>query len=145
MGNTILKKLAIAVWPMDNNRAYISMQERPASQSFESMETSVRAVTVRCNGTAGGSNAPTQDRKGIVWLTMAAPAAMCHSISEHKSTACRLSHDHRLQMSCSPPSSAEQPNPTSPSATPSYEPVGIFWDYGQLILTLLHVPRLNPR
>ena len=80
MGNTILKKLAIAVWPVDNNRAYISMQGRPASQSFESMETSVRAVTVRCNGTAGGSNAPTQDRKGIVWLTMATPAAMPFNI-----------------------------------------------------------------
>ena len=38
-------------------------------------------------------------------------------------------------MSCSPPPSSEQPNPTPPPAPPSYDPVGIFWDYGQPILT----------
>ena len=52
--------------------------------------------------------------------------------------------DHLSQMSSSPPSSAGQPNPPPPSPAPSYEPVGIFWDYGQPILISPHISRLNP-
>jgi hypothetical protein len=55
---------------------------------------------------------------------------------------------HRMdcspQMSCSPSSATNQPNPTPSSITPTYEPVGIFWDYGQPILALSNVPKLNP-
>ena len=53
--------------------------------------------------------------------------------------------DRPSQMSSSPPPSTEQPSPSPSSTTPSYEPVGIFWDYGQLILTLPHISKLKPR
>ena len=46
-------------------------------------------------------------------------------------------------MSRSPSPHTERPNPTLPSTAPSYDPVGIFWDYGQPILTLLHIPKPN--
>jgi hypothetical protein len=48
------------------------------------------------------------------------------------------------EMSCSSPSSADQPNPTPSPTTPTYEPVGIFWDYGQPSLASPSFPKLNP-
>jgi hypothetical protein len=47
-------------------------------------------------------------------------------------------------MACPPPSSADQPNPTSSSTAPTYHPVGVFWDYGQPIFALPGVSELNP-
>ena len=69
----------------------------------------------------------------------------CRIIPEYKSTTCGLSHGPPATMSFSPPSSTEQPNPPPPSTASSYEPVGIFWDYGQPIRTLPHLPKLNLR
>ena len=55
------------------------------------------------------------------------------------------SHGRPQKMSSSPPPHTEQPNPISSSTTPSYDTVGVFWDYGKLVLTLTHTTELNFR
>ena len=48
---------------------------------------------------------------------------------------------HLPQMSYFHPSPIQQPIPTPSPAMTSYESVGVFWDYGQLVLVVPRVPK----